>query len=31
MAALLEVADIKIFGGCCGTDGRHLEETAEHL
>lgn len=31
MAALLEVADIKIFGGCCGTDGRHLEETAKHL
>ena len=20
-----------IFGGCCGTDGRHLEETAKHL
>lgn len=31
MAALLEVADIKIFGGCCGTDHRHMEAVAKLL
>lgn len=31
MAALLEVGDIKIFGGCCGTDHRHMEEVAKRL
>ncbi len=26
--ALVELAPLQIFGGCCGTDGRHLEQVA---
>lgn len=28
MLKLREISDIKIFGGCCGTDGRHMKEIA---
>ena len=28
---LLELADFQIFGGCCGTDGRHLRQIAKAL
>lgn len=31
MAALRSVSQIKIFGGCCGTDNRHMEEVAKRL
>ena len=31
MARLREICDIKIFGGCCGTDQRHMEEIARRL
>lgn len=31
MLRLTEVMDMRIFGGCCGTDGRHLEEIAKRL
>lgn len=27
-AALGELAPLQVFGGCCGTDGRHLEQLA---
>ena len=29
MIKLQDVADIKIWGGCCGTDARHMEEIAK--
>lgn len=29
MVRLREIAPFKIFGGCCGTDGRHMEEIAK--
>lgn len=31
MLRLREVAPIKIWGGCCGTDGRHIEAIARGL
>ncbi|MBE6021545.1 MAG: homocysteine S-methyltransferase family protein [Clostridiales bacterium] len=31
MLKLKDVMDIKIFGGCCGTDSRHMEEIAKRL
>ena len=31
MAALLRMHRLKIFGGCCGTDGRHMEAIAARL
>lgn len=31
MAKLGEVMDLRIAGGCCGTDGRHMEEIAKLL
>lgn len=31
MTRLTEVADIKIWGGCCGTDDRHMECLARKL
>lgn len=31
MVRLLEVADLKIFGGCCGTDGRHMAQIAQRV
>ena len=31
MLRLTEVMDMRIFGGCCGTDGRHMEEIAKLL
>lgn len=31
MAALREKYGLKLFGGCCGTDGRYLEEIARRL
>jgi len=31
MERLKEVMDMRIFGGCCGTDGRHMEEIAKRL
>lgn len=31
MIRLKEISGIKIFGGCCGTDSRHMEETARRL
>ncbi len=31
MVRLREVADIRIFGGCCGTDNRHMEYVARRL
>lgn len=31
MLALLKVSRIRIFGGCCGTDGRHMEQVARRL
>lgn len=29
MAALRDIMDVSIWGGCCGTDGRHLAALAE--
>lgn len=29
--ALRDLAPLRIFGGCCGTDGRHLEQIAQRL
>ena len=31
MMKLREQSRIKIFGGCCGTDGRHMEEIAKRI
>ena len=31
MAKLRSICDMKIFGGCCGTDQRHIEEIAKRL
>lgn len=31
MLKLRNTSDIKIFGGCCGTDGRHMEQVARRL
>lgn len=31
MERLKEVMDMRIFGGCCGTDGRHMEKIAKRL
>lgn len=31
MERLREVMQMRIFGGCCGTDGRHMEEIAKRL
>jgi S-methylmethionine-dependent homocysteine/selenocysteine methylase len=31
MLKLRCISDIKIFGGCCGTDGRHMEQVAAGL
>ena len=31
MIHLSEIADIKIWGGCCGTDTRHMTEIAEKV
>jgi len=31
MAALKDISRIKIYGGCCGTDNRHMEEVAKRL
>lgn len=31
MARLREISKIKIFGGCCGTDHRHMERLAQAL
>ena len=31
MVRLLEIAGIRIFGGCCGTDNRHMEHLARRL
>lgn len=28
---LRDISQIKLFGGCCGTDGRHLEQLAARL
>jgi len=28
---LREISPFKIFGGCCGTDGRHMEEIAKRI
>lgn len=29
--ALKEICSLKIYGGCCGTDGRHMREIARRL
>lgn len=31
MEALSREMDLKIWGGCCGTDGRHMEEMAKRI
>lgn len=31
MLRLKEISRIKIFGGCCGTDNRHMEEIARRI
>lgn len=31
MMRLRRVMDLRIFGGCCGTDGRHMEEMARGM
>jgi len=31
MERLREVMQMRIFGGCCGTDGRHMEEIAKRM
>jgi S-methylmethionine-dependent homocysteine/selenocysteine methylase len=31
MIKLREISPIKIFGGCCGTDGRHMAEIAKRM
>lgn len=31
MLRLTELMEMRIFGGCCGTDGRHMEEIAKRL
>lgn len=31
MQRLTELMQMRIFGGCCGTDGRHLEEIAKRF
>lgn len=31
MLALRDISGIKVFGGCCGTDGRHMEQVARRL
>ena len=31
MMALKDICCLKIFGGCCGTDGRHMREIARRL
>jgi S-methylmethionine-dependent homocysteine/selenocysteine methylase len=31
METLLKYKQIKIFGGCCGTDNRHIEELAKRM
>ena len=31
MLRLAEIADFRIWGGCCGTDDRHMERLAERL
>ena len=31
MVRLLEIGAFKIWGGCCGTDGRHMESVARKL
>lgn len=31
MVKLKEISKIKVFGGCCGTDGSHMEEIAKRL
>lgn len=31
MMKLREISKIKIFGGCCGTDNRHMEQVARRL
>ena len=31
MLKLRDISNIKIFGGCCGTDNRHMEQVANRL
>ena len=31
MLSLRSISNIKIFGGCCGTDSRHMEQVARRL
>ena len=31
MLKLRDISNIKIFGGCCGTDNRHMEQVASRL
>ena len=31
MLKLREISNINIFGGCCGTDSRHMEQVANRL
>ncbi len=31
MMRLRQLLPLKIFGGCCGTDGRHLREIARRI
>jgi len=31
MLSLRNISEIKIFGGCCGTDNRHMEQVARRL
>lgn len=31
MIRLCDISNIKIFGGCCGTDSRHIEQIARRL
>lgn len=31
MVRLKEISKVKIFGGCCGTDNRHMEQVAKRI
>lgn len=31
MIKLCEIVPLQIFGGCCGTDGRHMPEIAKRV
>ncbi len=31
MAALEQIQPLKIFGGCCGTDGSHMQAIAKKI